>query len=70
MLFDPFKQAAINRIEKAILVNLLRDTSFATNSAKFSEFDSRNVTLFQINVFGRNIKETMLARLFGEILGE
>ena len=35
--------------------------SFTTSSAEFSEFDSRNMILLQIKVFGRNIKETTLA---------
>ena len=38
--------------------------SFSTSSAKFSEFDAGNVILFQIKVFGRNIKETTLAKYF------
>ena len=32
--------------------------------AKFSEFNAGNVILFQIKVFGGNIKETTLARYF------
>ena len=36
-------------------------SSFTTSSAEFSEFDSRNMILLQIKVFGRNIKETTLA---------
>ena len=39
-------------------------SSFSTSSAKFSKFDAGKVLLFQIKVFGRNIKETMLARYF------
>ena len=39
-------------------------SSFSTNSARFSKFDSRNVILFQIKVSGRNIKETSLVRYF------
>ena len=35
-----------------------------TSSAKFSEFDSGNMILFQIKIYGRNIKETTLARYF------
>ena len=42
--------------------NLL--SSLTTSSSRFSEFDIRNVILFQIKVFGRNIKETTLARCF------
>ena len=38
--------------------------SFATRSARFSEFDAGNVGLFQIKVFTRNIKEITLARYF------
>ena len=36
--------------------------SFSTSSAKFSEFDAGNLILFQINFFGRTIKDTTLAR--------
>ena len=36
-------------------------SSISTSSAKFSEFDTGNMILFQINVFG---KETMLAKYF------
>ena len=39
-------------------------SSFATSSERFSQFDARNMTLFQFKDFGRNIKETMLARYF------
>ena len=39
---------------------LLFISSFFTSSVKFSEFDAGNVILFQIKVFSRNIKETML----------
>ena len=38
--------------------------SFTIISARFSKFDAGNVILFQIKVFGRNIKETTLARYF------
>ena len=40
---------------------------FSTSSAKFNEFDSGNVILFQIKVFGRNIKETTLPRYFVKV---
>ena len=52
-------------IEKGVLVNCLETlfiSSFATSSAKFNEFNGRNLILFKIKVFGRNIKETTLAR--------
>ena len=39
-------------------------SSFSTSSAKFSEFDAWNMILFQIKVFGRNIKMTTLAKYF------
>ena len=39
-------------------------SSFSTSPAKFSDFDAGNVILFQIKVFGRNIKEITLARKF------
>ena len=42
-------------------------SSFFTSSAKFSEFDAGNVILFQIKVFGRNMKETTLARFFKKV---
>ena len=51
----------INWTEKEILINFLEIlyiSSFFTSSAKFSKFDAGNVILFQIKVFGRNIKET------------
>ena len=38
--------------------------SFTTSCAKLRKFDAGNVILFQIKVFGRNIKETKLARYF------
>ena len=34
--------------------------SFTISSARFSEFDDGNMILFQIKVFGSNIKETAL----------
>ena len=52
-------------MEKGILVNFLEIlfvSSFTTGSVKFSEFDSHNVILFQIKIFGRNTKETRLVR--------
>ena len=39
-------------------------SSFTTSSAGFGKFDIQNVILFQIKVFGRNIKETTLAKFF------
>ena len=32
-------------------------SSFFTSAAKFSEFDARNMILFQVKVLGKNIKE-------------
>ena len=61
------QQAVINQMEKGILVNfldILFVSSFTTNSTRFSNFDIGNMVLFQIKVFGRNIKETALARYF------
>ena len=43
---------------------MLFESSFTTSFARFSEFDSRNVILLQIKLFGRNIKETTLASYF------
>ena len=51
-------------MEKGILViflEMLFVNSFTTSSARFSESDIRNVILFQIKIFGRNIKDTTLA---------
>ena len=45
-------------------LEILFVSSFSTSFAKFSEFDAGNVILFPIKVFGRNIKETTLARYF------
>ena len=53
--------------EKGILViffEILFISSFFTSSAKFSEFDAKNVILFQVKVYGRNIKGTNLAKNF------
>ena len=54
------------RIEKEILVNILKIlfvSSLTTGSAGFNEFDGGNMILFQIEVFGRNIKmENILQR--------
>ena len=55
------------RIEKEILVNILKIlfvSSLTTGSAGFNEFDGGNMILFQIEVFGRNIKVTTLTRFF------
>ena len=38
--------------------------SFTTNSASFRKFYAGNLILFQINVFGKYIKETLLTRYF------
>ena len=54
-------------MKKGILViflEILFVSSFTTSSARFSKFDRRNVMLFQIKAFGRNIKETTSARYF------
>ena len=51
-------------MEKEILVSFLETLSISTlftSSARFSEFDTGNSSLFQIKVFDRNIKETTLA---------
>ena len=58
-------------MEKGILVIFFEDTlrkliyyqqnSMNSMNARFSEFDSQNVVLFQFKVFGRSIKDTMLA---------
>ena len=64
------KEAVIDRIGKGRLViflEILFVVSFTTSSARFSKFDRQNVILFEIKVFGRNIKETMLARYFVKV---
>ena len=48
-------------IEKKIF-EIIFVSSFTTSSAGFSKFDSQSVILFQIKVFGRNIKETTPVR--------
>ena len=62
----------INQIEKGTLAifffQILFVSSFTTSSASFGKFDIQNVILFQIKVFGRNIKETTLARFFAYII--
>ena len=50
-----------------MFLEILFISSFFTNSAKFSEPDAGNVTLFQIKVFARNIKETTRARYFRKV---
>ena len=39
-------------------------SSFSSSSSKFSNFDAGNVILFQIKIFGSNIKETAAVRFF------
>ena len=41
-----------------MFLEMLFISSFSTSSAKFSEFNAENMILFQIKVFGRNIKVT------------
>ena len=53
-----------NFFEKKKKREILFVRSFTTSSAEFSEFDSQNMILLQIKVFGRNIKETTLATYF------
>ena len=38
--------------------------SFITSSGRFRKLDSRNVILFQIKIFDRNVKETPLVGCF------
>ena len=45
-------------------LEILFISSFLISSAKFSKLDAGNVILFQIKVFGTNIKKTALARYF------
>ena len=45
-------------------LEILFRSSFTISSARFSEFDARNVIAFQIKLFGGNIKETTLARYY------
>ena len=51
----------INWIEKGTLAFVRR--TFTARSGRFSEFDSRKVILFQVEVFGRNIKQTRFTQL-------
>ena len=60
----------INQIKKGRLVSFsetLFVSSRATSSERIREFDSQNMILFQIKVFGGNVKETILARCFIKI---
>ena len=60
----------VNWIQKGLIVKFLETlfaSSFCTNSVKFREFDTRNLILFQIKVFGVNIKETTLAKYFMKV---
>ena len=52
-----------------MFLEILLANPVTTSSVSFSEFDSRNTILFQIKVFGRNIKETTLARYFIKVTG-
>ena len=54
----------INRIEKGIFFEILFISLFTTSSGRFNKFNAGNVILFQIKLFDRNIKETMLERYF------
>ena len=57
----------INYTEKGTLVNFLEIlfiSPFTTSSERFTEYDTRNVVSFQIEVSGKNIKETTLAKHF------
>ena len=40
-----------------IFLEILFVVSFTTSSARFSKFDRQNVILFEIKVFGRNIRD-------------
>ena len=60
----------VNWVQKGLIVKFLETlfaSSFCTNSVKFREFDTRNLVLFQIKVFGVNIKETTLAKYFMKV---
>ena len=61
------QQAMIHLIEKRILVTFLEIIFirlFITSSARSSKFDHRNVILFQIKVFGGNIKVDYSSEIF------
>ena len=47
-----------------MLLESLFVISFITSSGRFRELDSRNVILFHIKIFDRNVKETPLVRCF------
>ena len=60
----------INRTEIGILGNLFVDTFqrlIFYQLCNIQQFDAGNVILFQIKVFGRNIKETKLARYLKKV---
>ena len=60
----------IDRKEKGILVNVFKMlfvSWFTTSSARFSEFDSWKVIIFQVIVFGRNTKDTTLVKHFSKV---
>ena len=66
-LLKSLHKAVISRIEKEISViflEILFINPFTTSSARFIRFDARNVSQFQIKIFGRNINETTLIRYF------
>ena len=42
-------------------------SSFTNSSGKFSKFDANNAILFQVQVFGKNIKEITLASYFTKV---
>ena len=48
----------------ATFFEILFIRSFTTNSASFRKFCAGNLILFQINVFGKYIKETLLTKYF------
>ena len=57
----------INQIEKGIFVIFIEKlfiSSYTTITARVSECDAENVILFQIEDFGRNVKDTPFARYF------
>ena len=46
------------------VLEILFISSFTTSSVRSTKFDAGNVVLFQIKVFGRNIKEPTETRYF------
>ena len=52
------------------MVNIFADTFlilFSSDPKEFRKFDASNATLFQIKVFGKNVKDTTLGSYFAKV---